>query len=762
MRALYWLPLVAAFALVGCESVDSTDDGGIPTASKALPESVFTPAPFAGGSASFPFPNDALFSGFKDPTLNIPNSSNAPFVRDANLTDGYSTTASWFTDFLGFIDFDSASAALRVVDTSTGALLVEGTDFRLTNYTAVDPAIGQPINTFRTKILIEPLKPLKASTRYLAVFTSALKDKSGNVVSPSTQFRLLRSGTPVSQQTGEDGKYVASLSQTQAATLEALRSQAVRPAVEQFSRLSGVREDQITVIWTLTTQSKGKTLARMNADATAKPIGVVSTGRTTADFIPTLPANADVFVGSLQLPYYLNDASTTPGAILSGFWAADATKPDTAASFLGQVPCGAFAQGANGFTASESTTVCYPVPVVKSTQTVPVLVTVPNGQPKPVNGWPVAIFQHGITGNRTQMLAIAPALAAAGFVTIAIDLPLHGLPAGNPFTEPGTTERTFNVDLVNNTSGAPGPDSEEDASGTHFINLSSLITSRDNIRQAVSDLINLTKSVVALDFDGGDGDINTDRIHYIGHSLGGIVGGTLLGVNSDIKASTLAMPGGGIAKLLDASKAFGPRIAGGLAASSVNPVSGKAAIVEGSDNYESFLRFAQHLIDDGDPINYAVAASANRPIHMIEVIGDLVVPNVSVSNCGNIVVADPPVNPGVYVSECRSGSTDTSGFYDHVLIGGPLSGTEPLAQQMGLDVIGPITPPLATADADIRLSATGVKAVVQFANGDHGSILSPAANGAATQEMQRETASFLASQGTCLPVGGSCPTGGAR
>src|SRR3546814_5166859 len=46
----------------------------------------------------------------------------------------------------------------------------------------------------------------------------------------------------------------------------------------------------------------------------------------------------------------------------------------------------------------------------------------------PADGWPVVIFQHGITGNRTQMIAIAPALAAAGFATVAIDLPLHGLP----------------------------------------------------------------------------------------------------------------------------------------------------------------------------------------------------------------------------------------------------------------------------------------------------------------------------------------------
>ncbi len=53
---------------------------------------------------------------------------------------------------------------------------------------------------------------------------------------------------------------------------------------------------------------------------------------------------------------------------------------------------------------------------------------------------------------------------------------------------------------------------------------------------------------------------------FVGHSLGGIVGGSFLGVNGASGASVLAMPGGGIAKLLDGSQSFGPRIRAGLEA----------------------------------------------------------------------------------------------------------------------------------------------------------------------------------------------------
>jgi len=56
-------------------------------------------------------------------------------------------------------------------------------------------------------------------------------------------------------------------------------------------------------------------------------------------------------------------------------------------------------------------------------------------------------------------------------------------------------ERTFDLDVVNNTTLAPGPDGLIDPSGASFINLTSLLTSRDNTRQGVADLITLARSL---------------------------------------------------------------------------------------------------------------------------------------------------------------------------------------------------------------------------------------------------------------------------
>lgn len=66
-----------------------------------------------------------------------------------------------------------------------------------------------------------------------------------------------------------------------------------------------------------------------------------------------------------------------------------------------------------------------------------------------------------------------------------------------------------------------------------------------------------------------------------------------------------------------------------------------------------------------------------------------------------------------------------------------------------------VTPPVALAPP------AGADTVVRFRRGNHGSILDPSgsvANAQTTCEMQRETATFLATGGALIPIGpASCP-----
>jgi pimeloyl-ACP methyl ester carboxylesterase len=306
----------------------------------------------------------------------------------------------------------------------------------------------------------------------------------------------------------------------------------------------------------------------------------------------------------------------------------------------------------------------------------------------PVNGWPVVIFQHGLTRNRLDAIAIADSFADAGYVVASIDLPLHGVTDwSNPFYD-AQNERTFNLDLVNNGTSAAGPDGEIDPTGTHFINLASVRTTRDNLRQSAVDLLTLVRTLPNLNLGTpAPADIDPTRIHFIGHSLGGIVGGVLLGTASRTEISTgeLANAGGGIVRTIFDSPAFGPQLKGILAAQGIQ---------DGTRAFAEYVRDAQGIIDAGDPINY-IAAATQRPLLLLQVLGDQVIPN---------------------------------------------NATQRLVDTANL--------PRISAVGD-NLSSAGY---VSFLAGAHGSILDPSSNLAVTVEMQTESVVFARSLGRVVRI----------
>ncbi|HEX5278293.1 MAG TPA: hypothetical protein VFW42_11585, partial [Fluviicoccus sp.] len=721
----------------------------------------FDPVPLGTNPLIIPFPFDALFAGSATPTLNIPGADSNELVAQANQLDGFSTTASGFIDVFGFLDMDTVAANLVIVNLSTGVILQPEVDFTVQSATYIDKT-GVALNRQRTRILIEPLKPLAASTTYLVGLKKGVKTVDGGNLYPSPMFRILASGTKIADQT--DPLLAKYTDPAKRAQLEALRSQIINPSVNLLATFGHVAADDLVLAYRFTTQSTTKTLDKVAAAATAQPIAVANTGLNTRTINPAagLPAIADVYAGFTTVPSFQKTAggdthSTLP---LTSFWAADATQPDLGAKHLGIIPCGAYAVGADvgGVTGapSASTTACFPIPKVQSVEKIPLLVTVPNaasGQAKPAGGWPVVIFQHGITRNRTDLIAAAPALAQAGFVGVSIDLPLHGLEPSSPLHGNAlfagtlaaalmTGERTFDLDLINNTTGAPGKDDVTDGSGAHFINLVSPITSRDNLRQGASDLLYLSKSLANLDLDGDTvPDIDMSQVRFASISLGGVVGGVFLGADAGagkvVGAAAMSVTGGGIGKLLDASRYYGPIVAGGLEAATA----AKAAefqVHEGNENYETFLRMAQTLVDSGDPINYAVSARTNHPTLLTELLNDGTVPNMAVAG---------PVSTG----------------QDRVQQTGYLSGTEPMAKIMGLTLVSPPVNGSTAARAPILGANLGLW--VQFNSGRHGSLIDPrpvsetptaaeqleAYN--VTVEMQKQMVSFLKSNGMCLPIG---------
>lgn len=558
-----------------------------------------------------PLPNDVLFSGSEDGTLNIPVTAGEaddfsdPIVS-LNTLDGWSTSEPTVVNFAQ----NASSAPVTLLDASSAILgdtvrffEVETTQTAVTGVVAELDATQVAVAVVPTdpttsangsSIAIVPVQPLKQATSYMALVTNGLTDDLGRNLARGTVFDVL-----------------ATVDQTdpQSAGLQTLIRAMLAAGASQ-----GVEADDVIMAWSFTTQSITPVLQGLKDAASPRTISIDMPLGETGLLSESSPNAANIFAGSMSVPYYLDVPSVeNPTAPLSSM----------------------FTNAGGGFLTPIDNT-----PVVKSDVTIPVLMTKPKGTP-PEAGFPIAIFQHGITRNRGDMLALADAMALAGYAMIAIDLPVHGITAQDEtllaFRQEGN-ERHFEMDFADNETSAPGPDGITDDSGTHFYNLTNLVNTRANLRQAIADLFTVSASLGSL------ADIDTSQKVFIGHSLGAIVGTSYLAFDDSIKGASLIAGSGGLARMLAASPAFGPAIEAGLAGAGVD-------INSAAGN--SFLNAAQTVTDSADPINHAASAAANTAVHMVQVNGDTVVIN------------------------------NLAGF--------PLVGTEALARNMGLATVSETT-----------------------------------------------------------------------
>lgn len=660
----------------------ATNPGGTPVT--AVITARFSPA-----DGILPFPTNLILSGTTDLTLNPPTADASDYSDPAvalSALDGFSTVAPWGAPFSTNVASASVvpGQSVRVFEVSltgpgggvTGIVneLQAGVDF-------VAVANGAGVG-------IVPLKALKQISSYMAVLTNGITDDAGNAATPDQTYFITQRTSPLVDAAGNSTDPLLPNSSAQA--LEPVRQ--LTNSQEAAAESAGVVRADIVLSFVMTTQSITPVLSAVRAITSPGASTLAPTGLNTSAIGGA--GIADIWIGIQSTPYYSGIPSAeNPIAPLNGFWKAAPGGYVAPFDGLGLDPT------------STNLTFANPFPVANGVQINPVIMTLPNansGHTKPASGWPIVIFQHGITRNRTDMLAVADTLASIGYAVIAQDLALHGItdPA-NPFYVEGTpfgpiaNEKTFDVDFVNNETGAPGPDGIVDSSGTHFINLGNLLVSRDNIRQGIASLFTLAATIPAIDYDAdGTTDFDGAKISFVSQSLGSIHGTTFLALEPTVKTAVLSVGGGGIARLLDGSASFGPRIRAGLEA---------AGVIAGTPQYAQFMVVTQTVIDAADPINFATITGAQNNILFHEVIGDLVVPN--------------------------------------SVPGAPLSGTEPLMAAMGLASISATTQ-----------NAEGLDVAVRFIAGDHGSLLSPAGSVAATVEMQTQMASMIATGGTTVVV----------
>jgi pimeloyl-ACP methyl ester carboxylesterase len=699
-RLIMAASVAAALLLSAC----SGSHGAVgPMSTSASPAAVDHSTPHAAAAALFkplqgvlPYPTDLYFAGSTDGTLNIqPDELLTPNQEALNSLDGFSTTGVIRARFGAALDprsFTAQSVVVLQVSIDNTTKATTGVIQQLTYGSDFTAGLGTEPDGGNTTLEIRPTHPLVPSTGntnngYLVLLTKDILSAAGSPATADADYANIKRALPTCSSIADS-------------TLNNICEQTGGHL--EIAQAMGINPVDVVLSFSFTTQSISDSLKVIQESATAQPIAVRGTGLTTAQANPLLSGHANIYVGTLSVPYYLSRS-----APLSGFWQGHPSLLDSSSRYL---------------------TRFNPAPVASETLQIPLLVTVPNahsamGGHKPAGGkWPAIIFQHGIFRSRTDMLAVADSFADSGFVVVAIDLPLHGITdatsifhaaggnplySGLPLPATGSIERTFDLDLINNSTGALGSDGQVDPSGSHFINLTSLLTFRDNLREAAADLITLERSLPNLRLDADPvGDIDPNAIHFLGHSFGAIAGGVYLGVikSSEVSTGTLAMPGGGVAGLLRDSPTFSPELVTAAQSEGIAPA---------TTDFEQLVRDVQTIIDAGDPLNYIAEAATLHPLHLIQVVG---------------TEMSPP---------------------DQVV---PNSATQRLIDAAALTRIP------APADPGALNKASGFRAYVNYVVGSHDSLVDPTASIGATMEMQGEAISFTgASIPTILPNPNATP-----
>ncbi len=399
--------------------------------------------------------------------------------------------------------------------------------------------------------------------------------------------------------------------------------------------------------------------------------------------VADISSGGAIYQGGLTLPNFLPEAKAGVADAALGYWSAS----NNAALALGLSGAPQDADGALNVTYR------FPFAEKQGNVTIPVMATLPKADcdpdgsgpaaGMPADGWPVVIYQHGITVDRTAGVLVGNALASQCIAMVAIDHAMHGVAAvaggqDNAMSlfnveqvsasSPDTTspfakaralyvknvpdsplvnlkERHNNVgkDAASNNiamvfKGALANSSDVDqgnptivmddsigSSGDLYINLQNFMRTRDGMRQTVLDLLNLNASLDAMDVngDGMANELDTDNVFFIGHSLGGIIGTTFLAVNNNEAVQTY---NGDLPEIKAA--ALGNPGGGVVKLLENSPTIGTrilaglsaAGIEQGSSSIESFFSILQATVDSADPINFASQLS-ELPILVYEDVG---------------------------------------------------------------------------------------------------------------------------------------------
>lgn len=594
-----------------------------------MPEATFDPS-----ASIIPFPNNLLLARNTDGSthLNLPVPPSAPqsqkdLLNGLNTLDGFSTTApivSENSDARGPIDTGSRLDANSVAGGTKFYKL--GTGGTTPNVKACISCASSTGTTAQPQQLqFVPQLPLDEKSTYAAVMTTDLKDERGRKVAPSGTFALMRMKSPLVV----DGKsQVSGVSDANAAALEPLRS-GFKSAFDALETL-GTPRSKIALAWVFTTQSTVSTLQKLYALPTQYgAAGLPNAALYLADVTTQVKAQmgalpqshiGKIFQGTAIVPFVL----TGPGGTLNPA----APKFERATFLLALPSADAPTDGypvtifSHGLRSHKGTAAPIFDALATAGHATIAMDTVFHGDRSTCAGITAAagLFEGStpidtpdkacktasscdVTPTSPTFGRCMPAVAVAcdpSVITGEATCAAQGLGRCLPTSPTNPAAGSCEAGFKTSSDGTPL------ISGWNMLNLTNLFATRDNFRQHTIEHAQLERILSAAAIDAqleaqSAGKIDGSKIHYVGQSLGGILGPLYTSASPAVKNAVFNVPAGDLTGVLLNSPAFAQAKAGflaALAAQGLNP---------GTPGFDQFLVLGKTILDPADPLNYVYA-----------------------------------------------------------------------------------------------------------------------------------------------------------
>ncbi|MFH1130272.1 MAG: alpha/beta fold hydrolase [Pseudomonadota bacterium] len=530
------------------------------------------------GKVPFP-PGDLVMENGK---VNLPEQPNetpedAALRLGLNSLDGFSTTGANYITLSG--------------DTLDENTVTNTTALFALNFSTAPPTTAPMTFEYHKSdntIIGTPTVPLRENTKYVIVMVSKIKenqqkaaggltDIQGRHVVPSLVFALARMDTALVK---NGISTVSVLDNTTAAALETLRINL--NSLFLVLATKGINREDVVMAWSFTTQTITAPLLNLRA--------------MSWSMLSSLDQQAPAFVGT-------NDPSLTgiPPTVPTdniGSWVPDGEF--TTWNALDQNP------------ESSSYGAFLPNPANGKEEKIPFFMTIPKNK-APTNGYPVVVFQHGLTRGKSDFLALANTLATSStrFATIAFDIIYHG--ARSFCTSDDHCNANYNC---NTTTGQCCDTSEcktsffkdtdadgvpDVSGGSKFFNMKNPFAFRDSARQHVIDTVALLRAIklgAHKNLTGAPIPLDTETVYFVGHSLGAMLGSIVLATDSLPKKAVLNVPGGPWSQIMTQTEHpnFKAILDGELKARNISA---------GSIEAIRLFSTLQWILDPADPVNFA-------------------------------------------------------------------------------------------------------------------------------------------------------------